>query len=243
MKPIFERIAERQEQYAHRPIFLHMRDERLPARERLSFVPYLSYFVLTFADLYRFVLPENPPRDRYQELVNIHLSEEDTHWKWFLTDLAQLELDAEMPFSDALRFIWSDATLQSRLLAYQMCRMGFGVDSLQKLVLVQAIEATGRVALEAAVTAGRQIGNGQRRLIYFGKHHLETETGHTLETNNVREQLELVALEPMERARLLAVVDEVFAHFTTFADEAFQFTTAKPPNRRLERPMAEGSAG
>ncbi|HYQ28328.1 MAG TPA: hypothetical protein VER04_13960 [Polyangiaceae bacterium] len=243
MKSIFERIAERQEQYAHRPIFLHMRDDRLPPRERLAFVPYLSYFVLTFADLYRFVLPEIPARDRYQELVNIHLSEEDTHWKWFLTDLAQLELDAEVHFTDVLRFIWSDATLQSRLLAYQMCRMGFGVDSLQKLVLVQAIEATGRVALEAAVTAGAQIVNGQRKLIYFGKHHLDTETGHTLETDELRRQLEEVALAPAERARLLDVVDEVFTHFTTFADEAFRFTTAQTVNRRLHLPVAGALPG
>jgi hypothetical protein len=224
MKSIFIRIAERAEEHAKRPIFLFMRDADRNPRDRLKFVPYLSHFVMTFSDLYRFVLPEYPARDRYQELVNVHLAEEDTHWGWYLADLTNLELDPRIRFTDALRFLWSDRMVKSRMLAYEMCRLGIGASSLRKLVLVQAIEATGRVALESLTVAGVAFaGSSQKKIVYFGRRHLETETKHTVESDSVRQWLEDIVLDEPTRVEMLAVVDEVFRHFTVFADEAFQF--------------------
>jgi hypothetical protein len=228
MKSIFEHIEARKLRFNERPIFVLMRDEARAREERLAFVPYLSHFIMTFGDLYRFVLPEHPPRDRYQELVNIHLSEEETHFGWFLADLTNMGLDAEVRFSDALKFIWGDATLKSRMLAYHMCRIGFGADSLRKLVLVQAIESTGRVALESLVCAGDGLfGKSRKKLVYFGQHHLDTETQHTLEESSMRESLEAIVFDEATRAEMLRVVDEVFDHFTAFADEAFAYATSR----------------
>jgi hypothetical protein len=250
MKAIFEQIAARKLRFDKRPIFEMMRDEQRTPKERLAFVPYLSHFIMSFGDLYRFVLPEHPPRDRYQELVNIHLSEEETHFGWFLADLANMDIDPEVRFTDALRFIWGDATRKSRMLAYQMCRLGFGASSLRKLVLVQAIESTGRVALESLVHPGNAIvGRAKKRLVYFGKHHLDTEQQHTLEEDGMRNSLESIVLDKATRAEMIGVVDEVFHHFTEFADEAFAYATkpstlfpvpeAQAPTLPLTRPGAQ----
>jgi hypothetical protein len=225
MRTVFERIVQKSKEFEGRPMFAYLRDESIDPRQRLTFVPYLIHFVMTFADLYRFVLPEHPPQDRFQELVNIHLSEEDTHWKWFLTDLASLDLDRETRLTDVMRLIWGDETLKSRMLAYNVCRLGFGAESLRKLILVHAVESTGRVALESLVTAGRAVAaGGKRKLVYFGTHHLETEEGHTLETDLVHDSLRDITLDESQRHDLLALVDEVFLHFTAFADEAYQFS-------------------
>jgi hypothetical protein len=240
MKSVFERIVEKSKEFEGRPMFTYLRDAGIDPRRRLQFVPYLTHFVMTFADLYRFVLPENPPRDRYQELVNIHLSEEDTHWKWFLTDLGTLDLDAETPFTNVMRLIWGDETLESRMLAYHMCRLGFGAESLRKLVLVHAIESTGRVALESLVTAGRDVvPEGKRKLVYFGSHHLETETGHTLETDVIHQTLRDIALDEATRRDLIALVDEVFFHFTAFADEAHRFAQLSDAAYPHQRPATK----
>ncbi len=83
-------------------------------------MPSAAHFVMTFADLHHFFLIEEQPRDRFEELANQHLSEEATHWKWYLADLTNLDLDPTLRLTDALRFIWSDATKQTRLLAYQI---------------------------------------------------------------------------------------------------------------------------
>lgn len=228
MKGIFEHIQKRSAEFSDRPLFRYLMDPSIDPRERLEFVPCVSHFVMTFADLYHFFLTESTPKDRYQELVNVHLSEEGTHWKWFLADLTNLGLDPELRFTDTLRLLWGDETIKTRRLAYEICKRSAGLDSLEKLVLVQAIEATGRVGLEAAVPVGNQVAaKTSRNLVYFGGHHLDTERQHTLEEDAIHRSLLDVTLDEPTRARLCRIIDDVFAHFSDFVDEAFGVATKR----------------
>lgn len=228
MKVIFEHITKKSQSFTEHPLFVYLRDTRIDARERMQFVPAMSHFVMTFADLYHFFLTEPTPQDRYHELVNTHLSEEGTHWKWFLADLTNMGLDPTIPFTDALRYLWSDSTIKTRRLAYEICKMSAGLTSIEKLVLVQSIEATGRVGLEAAVPAGSEaalrIG---KNLVYFGNHHLDTERQHTLEETDIHNSLESVVLDEPTTLKLLSIVDQVFMHFASFVDETLQIATAR----------------
>jgi len=227
MKHVFEHIKTTSAEFGARPLFVYLRDENIPPFERLKFVPCMSHFVMTFADLYHFFLTEETPKDRYHELVNTHLAEEGTHWKWFLADLSNMNLDPELRFTDALRLLWSEETKETRRLAYEICKLSAGMSSLQKLVLVQAIEATGRVGLEAAVPVGNAVARDMRRnLVYFGGHHLDTERQHTLEEHDVQSALEAVELDDETCRDLCAIVDKVFAHFAEFVDEAHRFARA-----------------
>jgi hypothetical protein len=220
MKHIFEYISTQSAAFNQKPLFVYLRDARIPPKQRLKFVPYVAHFVMTFADLYHFFLTEYPPRDHYQELVNTHLAEEGSHWKWFLSDLSNMDLDPKLRFTDTLRFIWSDRTMKTRKLAYQMCKLSASTSSLHRLVMVMAIEATGRVALEAAVPAGREVeAHSGRKLVYFGQHHLDTELKHTVEDKAVRGSLEDIVVADSMRPELHAIVDEVFNHFGAFVDE------------------------
>src|SRR6187549_2634042 len=146
MKEVFEYIVRKSTEFARHPLFTYLNDSSVDPLERLRFVPSSVHFVMTFADLYHFGLVEPNPRDRFEELANQHLSEEATHWKWFLADLSNLELDPTMRFTDAVRYIWSDQSAKTRGLAYEICKLSAGLRSIQKLVMVQSIEATGRVA-------------------------------------------------------------------------------------------------
>lgn len=227
MKHVFEHITKTSAAFESRPLFVYLKDESLSPRDRLEFVPCMSHFVMTFADLYHFFLTEETPKDRYQELVNTHLAEEGTHWKWFLADLTNMNLDPELRFTDALRLLWSDTTKQTRRLAYEICKMSAGMTSLQKLVLVQSIEATGRVGLEAAVPVGNRVARDMKRnLVYFGGHHLETEQAHTLEETDVHSSLESLELDQATIVDLCSIVDTVFAHFAGFVDEAYRVAKA-----------------
>jgi len=224
VKKIFEYIANKSATFTQHPLFTYLRDSSIDPLERLKFVPSSVHFVMTFADLYHFSLKEPEPRDRFEELANQHLSEEATHWKWFLADLSNLDLDPTMRFTDVVRFIWSDHSAKTRALAYDICKLSAGLRSVHKLVLVQSIEATGRVALEAAVPAGREAAARLgRNLVYFGAHHLETERAHTLEEGSVHRSLEEIVLNDATRAELYAIVDSVFKHFESFVDEGLVF--------------------
>jgi hypothetical protein len=239
MKEVFDHISKKSLEYAQNPMFVYLRDSRIDSRKRLEFVPWISHFVMTFADLYNGFLVEEPASDRLQELVNTHLHEESSHWKWFLTDLETMGLNPVMKFTDALRLLWGAETMKTRRLAYGVCQLSAHLSSLEKLVLVHAIEATGRVALEALVPVGVEFGAASgRKLVYFGQHHLDTERGHTVEEESTRLFLEQIAITPSQLNGLNALVDEVFERFGTFADEAFERASnarAFPASRRDEQ--------
>ena len=229
MKRVYRRIGERSTGFAEQPLFSYLRDAALPASKRLAFVPAMSHFVMTFADLYNLVLPELPARDRYDELVNVHLSEDSTHWKWFLADLTRADLDPHLRYTDALRLVWSDATIATRLLSYRICQLSGSASSLEKLVIVSCVEATGKVGLEALATAGadleRAIG---RRLLYFGRHHVETESRHTVEAPAVRDSIEELALSDAASRDACALADRVFDLFESSVEEMHRVALRGP---------------
>ena len=125
---------------------------------------------------------------------------------------------------DAIKFIWSDATVKIRMLSYRMCQLGLGADSLHKLVLVHCIEATGKVSLEHSALVARDLGSRSRKpLVYFGAHHVETEASHTLEDGGVQGMLTDIHLDPELSRELVTLVDRSFEVFTAFADELLAF--------------------
>jgi hypothetical protein len=232
MKAVLEAIERRSAEYASHPFFEFLGDATVNPRQKLAFVPVLSHFVMTFADVYALVLREEPARDTYQEIVNAHTYEDGGHWKWFLADLDKLGHDPRLPFSRALAFVWSQATEKTRLLSYHMCRLGLGADSLHKLVLVQCIEGTGKVALGRIAPVGKQFAEHTgKKLVYFGPHHVDTESQHTLEEDTVRRLVEGITLEPALEQELVALVDTCFALFSGSADEWLAFAKS---GRHLE---------
>ncbi|AKF04130.1 hypothetical protein [Sandaracinus amylolyticus] len=220
MKRVLAALDRGSEELARAPLFELLADTRIPARTRLSFAPHVAHFVMSFADLYSHVLSEYPPRDKYQELVNAHAREDETHWTWFLKDLEKLGESPRVPYTDSLRFVWSEQTLKTRMLSYHMCKLGLGASSLQKLVLVQAIEGAGAVTVGRVSAVGREVAaESGIKLVYLGPHHSDTEGEHTLEDDAVRSMIEAIELDDATAAQLVAMVDETYRHFRGFIDE------------------------
>lgn len=228
MKALLEYIHSKTRAYEELPLFAFMRDETVDAGERLGFVPALAHFVMSFSDMYVYVLRDEPTTDPFQELVNAHTHEDAGHWKWFLADLAILGHDPMQRFSDSLRFVWSEQTVKSRMLAYEMAKLGLRASPLERLVLVQCIEAVGAVSLAAAAPLGRELGQRVGKpLVYFGPHHVETESNHTLEDKSVHAKLEAVNVPEGQRGNLVHIVDRSFAAFVEFSDELLRFAQAR----------------
>jgi hypothetical protein len=224
MRALLDYIDQKTVEYERLELFEFMRDAKLSVRDRLAFIPCLAHFAMTFADLYALVLREEPAKDRYQELVNSHTYEDGGHWKWFLADLTALGYDPATRFTDALRFTWADHSTQARLLSYHICKMGLGASSLQKLILVHCIEATGKVSLTAVAPLGAGLAKQlKRKALYFGSFHVETEREHTLENDEVRRSLEAETLDSSVESELMGVVDQTFAAFTSFSEELLRF--------------------
>ncbi|MGC4092795.1 MAG: hypothetical protein QM756_33910 [Polyangiaceae bacterium] len=224
MQAVLDQVEAQTQRFRAHPLFGFLHETRTEPERGLVLAPALAHFVMTFADVYRFVLRSEPAGDEYQKLVNAHTYEDGGHWKWFLADLKKLGHDPRIHFSDALRFLWGEDTVQLRLLSYNICRLGIGASSIHKLVLVQCIEATGSVMLGSVAPLGQALRErtGQA-LTYFGPHHFETESDHTLEQEQVHSFVAGVELPQALCAELLGLVDATFALFSAVADEMTTF--------------------
>jgi hypothetical protein len=226
MRRVIARLEQRIAEYSRLPLFDFLGDSSVDPRARLAFAPSVAHFVMSFADLYAFVLQIQPATDKYQELVNAHAQEDQEHWRWYLDDLEKLGFDPKVSFTNALRFIWSDATISTRTLTYRMCRLGYGASSLEKLTLVHVIEAAGKITVAGVSKAGTEYAKQTgKKLVYLGHHHLATESDHTLEDVNVHQDIAAIQLPDAELAAHLGMVDDGMSAFTAFANE--MLTSAK----------------
>ena len=219
MKTVLAHILRKKRSYAGLPLFDRLRDERLSASARLGFVPGLSFFILAFGDLNRYVLRRLPAQDANDERVNAHTYEDDHHWPWFLEDMEKLGWNRLTTTCDALRTLWSDETHRSRVLMYDLCAILAGCNGTEKLAVVEAIEETGNVlfALTTHIAENIRAQTGIE-LRYLGAFHFALESGHL--QNGEHAELVRIPLSDDERHRCLALVDRTFDAFTAWTHEA-----------------------
>lgn len=229
MREVMHRIEGRVAQYAQSPFFEFLRDPTVEPRRKLAFAPRVSHYVLTFADLCALILPEDPPRDGYQALVNANAAEDAGHWEWFLSDLGTLGQDPELRYSDAVRTLWSDATVRTRRLSYYLCHYGIAADPIGKLALVHCFEEAFKVTIaEIRPVASEFAALTGRPLKFLGGVHVEAEDAHTLEQPGMSQQVESIELTPEVRAAHFRMVDTCFELFTAFAAEMLDLARSAP---------------
>jgi hypothetical protein len=243
MKEILRHVFDRKRAYALLPLFEHMRDDRLDPRDRLAFYPCMAHFILSFGDLNKFVLREERAGDAYQEMVNVHTLEDDHHWPWYLEDLTKLGFDAQARGTDWMRFLWGDETKENRILLARLTALIKGTTSVERLVVIEAIEETGNVLFGAmlplAEVLERQLGTPLR---YCGAFHFERESGHTVGADH--RELARLSLGAEARVRCVALTDKVFSLFEAWTHELLRYAVAHPASAGISFPVeVSGSAG
>jgi hypothetical protein len=222
MKRALAHIERKNAAFAQHPMFDYLKDESLPARQRLVFAPYMAHFVFSFMDINRFVLRDLSSRDEYQQLVNIHTDEDSHHWPWYLNDLKKLRMDKSGTLGEWLHFIWSDHGINSRMLTYDMVGLAKQASPICKVILVEVIEKTGNVFLGQTAQVSRQLTNPSEYL-YFGQHHLDCESGHHMGTADIESRLEAIELTANELEQGIGLVDQTYTLYQNFLTEMLQF--------------------
>ena len=231
MKTVLQHILRAKRTYARLPFFEHLRDDRLTARERLAFFPCKAPIIMSFGDLNRHVLRQEPTSDRFQQMVNEHTYEDDHHWPWYLEDWSKLGLDERrQPPGETLRWLWSDATIQNRLLSHRLAHLVWDAAPVVRLAIVEAIEETGNVLFELttrlAQTVERETGVALR---YCGEFHFQRESGHAMDNDHA--ELARITLSDERRADAIARVDRVYAWFADWTHELLAFATVSRSQR------------
>jgi hypothetical protein len=219
MKTVLQYILRQKRDYACLPFFDHLRDDSIPAVERLSFFPCMAPFILSFGDLNRHVLRVEPTRDPYQRMINAHSREDDHHWPWYLEDYTKLGHDRERRHpSETLRTLWSDATTENRLLSHRLAHLIWGATPAVRLAVIEAIEETGNVlfSLTSRLAGSVEMMTGTE-LRYCGDFHFQRESGHTMYNDHAA--LAEIALDPAAREDAIDRVEQVFAWFTAWTAE------------------------
>ncbi|MGK7916350.1 MAG: hypothetical protein AB4038_12545 [Prochloraceae cyanobacterium] len=187
MKEVFALIDKKQQEFAESPFFKFLQDTSLTPRQRLAFAPGFSHFVMSFKDLNKYVFRVETINNKIEALINQHTHEDDHHWVWFLEDLQKLGLNQSLSLNDSLKFLWSEETKTQRLVTNQLYLLTYKANPIQKLVVMEAIEAISNVFLSATTQVTQELkvnqqlqGITKENYRYFGEHHLEVDSNHTI---------------------------------------------------------------
>lgn len=241
MKHVLRTIFERKKRFAARGLFETLKDEALPVRARLTFVPAMAHFIMSFSDLNRSVLRFAEPRDELEHAVNQHTREDEQHWRWYIEDLEALGYGRSRSATSMLKELWSPDTRAIRDLTYTLVALVAGTDAVTRLALIEVMEETGNVMFSALAPLARVIEREEGLSLPFcGDLHLAHETGHAIGSDHAL--LASIELDPASRREVLRVVERAFDAFDAFADELSRFNHAPPAEARPAGSRASGHA-
>lgn len=176
-------IAEKREVVSQHKFFQMLADSTISYSKRMSFIPYWSYFAMTFADLLDSWLYVPDASSDLEKRVNTFVSEDNFHYNLFLHDVEMVlhyTVDQFGSYSAVLRHLWGDESKAVRQLMYTWaaCAKKYD-DPLITLVTFEAIEAGLKDIFEVTFNEIYMPKNGMKGLKYFGLTHVEFEVNHT----------------------------------------------------------------
>ncbi|OUC16540.1 MAG: hypothetical protein B0A82_01345 [Alkalinema sp. CACIAM 70d] len=224
MQSILELIERKKQIYAQLPLFAFMADTTLDPRKRLAFAPCIAHFIMSFGDLNKYVFRNEANTGALQQLVNEHTYEDDHHYPWFLNDLNKLGFNTSKGFVDTLRFLWGDETKITRQLSYQLAAYTFNAEPVYKVVVIEAIEATGNILFSLTSKIAQELQElSQQDYQYFGQFHFNLENGHAAKSNESEQFLETLVLTEAEQIFAIELVEKVFDIFTAWTHELLAY--------------------
>jgi len=211
MKSVEAHIAKKQAAFEKHEFFS---DSRLGAGggAGLWFAPELTFWVMAFQDVLRLnaTLTKDPA---LRKIVRHHRAEDAGHDRWFLEDLAAMQIAA--PDVRGLFGAQHTATRDSTYMLVSECYRT--TDDRMRLVLVKTLESAGHIFFGKVAAAVEKAG-WTKLLKYFSFSHLEVEKSHEVFEAEISKTVSAIRLEPKARAEAKALVDRCYLAFTTMFD-------------------------
>jgi hypothetical protein len=178
----------------------------------LSFAPDLTFWVMAFQDILRLnaKLTQDPT---IRKIVRHHRAEDLGHERWFLDDLAAMQVPAP-----DVRWLFGERHSSTRDAAYAlMSEVYRTTDDRMRLVLVKTLESAGHVFFGRIAAAVEKAG-WTKMLKYFSFSHLEVEKNHEVFEEEISRTVSGIKLAPKARAEAKQLVDRCYAAFTAMFD-------------------------
>jgi hypothetical protein len=211
MKLIEAHVAKKQAEFAKHRFFS---DDRMSSNESgvLSFAPDLTFWVMAFQDVLR--LNAKLTKDTaIRKIVRHHRAEDAGHERWFLDDLAAMQIPAP-----DVRWLFGERHSPTRDSAYALVSEVYRADDdRMRLVLVKALESAGHVFFGRVAAVVERAG-WTKMLKYFSFSHLEVEKSHQVFEDQIAKTVSAIRLEPKARAEAKQIVDRCYVAFTAMFD-------------------------
>ncbi|WP_434777487.1 hypothetical protein [Neisseria sp. Ec49-e6-T10] len=228
MNEIMQYIHNQKKQFSHLSFFQQLKNPSISPKNKLCFLPTMSHFIMSFADLNKYVLKFPAPKNEFEQAVNIHAAEDENHWQWFIHDLETLKLDQTSTLADHLVSIWSPDSAAVRQLTYTLIGLIAHTTAQQRLVMIEVMEATGNVMFQALAPIALEIKQQEAiDLKFCGQTHLAHETGHTM--GSEEKLFDTIHFDEQTRKNLKEDIDQGFEAFTQFIYALENTTMAKNP--------------
>jgi hypothetical protein len=204
-------------------LYAWLKDDSVPALDRMAFAPDVAYFSMSFGDLMTTVMPRPAPDSQADRMVNAHCSEDDHHWRWYLEDIRGLGYD-DHSFTQTCETLWSPATTPTRHLIYSVVGWANRTsDPVGHLILIEALEAGLSGFFEFCY---RNVAAPHLPFLkYFGQTHYDAEYKHSVtswfqvtDSTLVDHPLAALPLTPETEAFALAAIDDIFDRFQAMYD-------------------------
>lgn len=224
MQEVLNLIEIEKQNFANSSLFQFLQNPKYNAKEKIVFFPCITHWVMSFADLNKYIFRQEPTDNEIQNLINYHTYEDSNHWIWYLEDIKKLNLDNFQSFTEFTRFIWSKDTAKIRQMSYKFSAYAFKAKPTQKLIIIESIEAAGNAFFDVSTKLAQDLeASLGKEYQYMGQHHLDRETGHTIGFSEREKLLSQIQLTEAELQEAYELVKDVFNVFTEAADETLVY--------------------
>ena len=221
MKTVELHIAERQKEFAQHPFF-SLLDRNFGLNEMRAFVPDLAFWVMSFQDILR--LNAYMTTDvELRKIVRHHWAEDAGHDRWFLDDLAALDIS-----EPGIAGLFGKRNRANRDATYAVMSEVFRLqDDRLRVVLIKTLESAGHIFFERVATNVGSHPSVSGALKYFSHSHLEVERNHEVFERAMAEKIASMKLSPPVRRQAIDLVDRCYVAFGRM------FDALCPPDQRV----------
>jgi hypothetical protein len=229
MKLVEAHITKKQSEFSKHAFFSEHRS-RKGLWGLLSFAPDLTFWVMAFQDVLR--LNASLTRDpQMRKIVRHHRAEDAGHDRWFLDDLAAMQIPAP-----DVRWLFGERHSPTRDAAYVLVSEVYrATDDRLRLVLVKTLESAGHVFFGRVAEIVERAGLS-KMLRYFSFSHLEVEKNHQVFEEEIGRIVAGIKLSGKVRTDAKQLVDRCYLAFGTMFDALCETEARQQPAATADRP-------
>ena len=234
MEQILAFIQTKKQEFAKLPLFEFLANKHIHPNQRLIFAPILDALAADLSDLNKYVIRDSSSDNKVQQLINKYTYKENYYWHGYLEHLETLGFNQLMSYGD-FRLLWGEETKKTRSLCSTLERYGFQASPVQKLILVEVLEATATVFFEAALAVVMELQQiTKQEFVYLGAGYVGLENHHILNTPEMLQVLAEIKLTDSERQAALELAQNVFELFTEAMNELLAHSQTNSCNTLLQ---------